>query len=190
MPIVMRESGNYKQTGRLLGAVLAGGLSTRFGSDKALALLDGRRLIDHAVAALTTECDAVIVVGREDSGHPSAPDWPHPQMGPLGGLAGALRHALSEGYDAVLSCGVDSLDLPADLATLLSPAPACLMVQPIIGLWPAKAASMLEEILLNTQNHSVRHFAECIGARSITAPADPLNVNTRLDLERIKARKV
>ncbi len=35
---------------KLLGAVLAGGSSTRFGSDKALALLAGKPLIEHAIA--------------------------------------------------------------------------------------------------------------------------------------------
>src|SRR3546814_3555756 len=37
---------------KTLGAVLAGGRSSRFGSDKALAMLGGRTLLDHAQAAL------------------------------------------------------------------------------------------------------------------------------------------
>ncbi len=50
---------------RLLGAVLAGGQSRRFGSDKALALLDGRPLIAHVIAALAAQTEAVIVCGKE-----------------------------------------------------------------------------------------------------------------------------
>jgi molybdopterin-guanine dinucleotide biosynthesis protein A len=37
---------------KILGVVLAGGLSTRFGSDKAQALWRGRSLLDHALDAL------------------------------------------------------------------------------------------------------------------------------------------
>jgi len=48
----------------ILGAVLAGGQSSRFGSDKALAALGGRTLLERAVASLETHCDGVIVVGR------------------------------------------------------------------------------------------------------------------------------
>ena len=54
----------------LLGAVLAGGRSERFGSDKALARLGGRTLLEQAVEALGAQCDAVIVVGREDAPAP------------------------------------------------------------------------------------------------------------------------
>ena len=49
----------------ILGAVLAGGLSTRFGSDKALAELDGHTLIARAVDALSGWCEYVVVVGRD-----------------------------------------------------------------------------------------------------------------------------
>src|SRR3546814_5020197 len=75
-----------------LGAVLAGGRSSRFGSDKALAMLGGRTLLDHAQAALRPHCDALIVVGRGEG----LADWPQPDMGPLGGVAGALRHRSEE----------------------------------------------------------------------------------------------
>ena len=44
---------------KLLGAILAGGRSSRFGSDKAFALLNGKPLIDHVIAALAAQTDAV-----------------------------------------------------------------------------------------------------------------------------------
>ena len=48
----------------ILGCVLAGGQSQRFGSDKALAELAGRSLLARAVDALWGWCEAVVVVGR------------------------------------------------------------------------------------------------------------------------------
>ena len=48
----------------VLGAVLAGGESRRFGSDKLAARLGDRTLLDHAIAWLTARTDAVVVCGR------------------------------------------------------------------------------------------------------------------------------
>lgn len=169
-----------------LGAILAGGQSTRFGSDKALARLDGVRLLDRAVAWLTPFCDAVVVVGRRDPAHLCIPDWPRPDCGPLGGLAGALRHARENGFDEVLSCGVDSVALPDELAALLTPSPAFLRAQPVVGLWPAGAAEALEAILLGSGSKAVRAFADSIGARAVELVRDPYNVNTAEELERLQ----
>ena len=49
----------------ILGAVIAGGRSTRFGSDKALALIGGERLIDRTIAALDPQVDRLVVCGRK-----------------------------------------------------------------------------------------------------------------------------
>ncbi|HMP57293.1 MAG TPA: NTP transferase domain-containing protein, partial [Novosphingobium sp.] len=49
----------------ILGCVLAGGQSSRFGSDKALAELGGRSLLALAVDALSGWCETVVVAGRE-----------------------------------------------------------------------------------------------------------------------------
>ncbi|HEX7874144.1 MAG TPA: molybdenum cofactor guanylyltransferase [Sphingobium sp.] len=166
----------------IMGAVLAGGLSSRFGSDKALATLDGRRLIDRAVDALSRHCRTVVIIGRDGG----APDWPHPGMGPLGGLAGALRHARAMGHDAVLSCGVDSVGLPDDLLALLSPAPAFLHSQPVIGLWPVHTIDTLETILAGSLSHSVMRFADAIGASPVVPSRAPANVNRPEDLERLR----
>lgn len=173
----------------ILGAVLAGGLSARFGSDKALAELDGRTLIARAVDALAGWCEHVVVVGRPMAPAPTLPDWPREGMGPLAGIAAALHHARDEGYEAVLTCGVDSLLLPPDLPDLLAPAPACLAAQPVVGLWRPDAVEVLEAILTGEGRHSMLRFAEAIGARQVTLAQMPANVNTPADLAALEDRK-
>jgi len=162
--------------------VLAGGLSRRFGSDKALATWDGNTLIARAVDQLAGWCDHVVVVGRETAPAPTLPDWPRAGMGPLGGLAAALRLARDEGYDVVLSCGVDAPCLPENLPALLGSAPAYLESQPVIGLWPASAEAALAAILTGPGKHSMRALAEAVGARSVRLAVAPPNINTPEDL--------
>lgn len=171
-----------------LGVVLAGGLSTRFGSDKALAMLDGRTLIDHALAALGRETSDLAVAGRDHPGTPAIPDRPGPGLGPLGGLCGTLHHARAAGYDQVLSCGVDCVALPAGLIGLLGRAPAYLAAQPVIGLWPVQAADALDHFIAADPRRSVRGFAAAIGAVAVESDFVPANVNRPEDLACIRAR--
>ena len=172
----------------ILGAVLAGGKSSRFGSDKALAEVAGHTLIAQAVDALSGWCDHVIVVGRETAPAPTLPDWPAAGMGPLGGIAAALRHAENAGYETVLTCGVDSLGLPEDLPALLAPAPAYFADQPVIGLWPASAAATVCAILESDARHSMLAFAAAIGARAVKSDHKPANINTPADLAAAETR--
>jgi molybdopterin-guanine dinucleotide biosynthesis protein A len=166
----------------ILGAVLAGGQSSRFGSDKALAQLGGITLIERAVAALAGQCDRVVVVGRDIGPAPCIPDWPRANMGPLGGIAAALRHAQAQGFASVLTCGVDSPGLPENLVTLLSPASAYLENQPVIGHWRTDAASIVEALLQSEGRHSMIAFAKAANARGLQSANAPANINTPADL--------
>ncbi len=214
----------------IMGLVLAGGQSRRFGSDKALARLGEQTLLDRAIDQLS-QWSAKIAVSGRDNIRPSQPptdwpdhiawisDWPGPQYGPLGGLAAGLRHARNIGCTQMLSIGVDSLLLPDDLPTLLSPAPACLASQPIIGLWPVSALPVLSQILQSDPKgqaspdrqaiapdqssqptdpepipksanpYAIRNFAEAIGARRITLDHEPANINSRADLATLHQRR-
>jgi molybdenum cofactor guanylyltransferase len=172
----------------ILGAVLAGGQSTRFGSDKALAMLAGHTLIARAVDTLSGWCEHVVVVGRETAPAPTLPDWPRPGMGPLAGIAAALHLARDEDYEAVLTCGVDSVGLPDNLPDLLGPAPAFLADQPVVGIWPASAAETIEAILTGKGSHSMYRFVEVIGARTVKTGAKPANINTPADLAAAEKR--
>ncbi|WP_353227706.1 molybdenum cofactor guanylyltransferase [Novosphingobium sp.] len=168
---------------RILGVVLAGGQSRRFGSDKALALIGGRTLLDRAVATLERQCDAVVVAGRDDAPVAVVADRPQAGMGPLGGLNAALHHAAANGFDAVLSIPVDGMDLPDDLIGELSPGPAHCDSAPVIGLWPVGAGPALDALMATAEPRarSMRAFACAIGARAVPLSRQPFNINTPAD---------
>jgi len=172
----------------ILGCVLAGGHSRRFGSDKALADLGGQTLLARAVDTLSGWCAQVVVVGRETAPAKTLPDWPRADMGPLGGISAALHLAQDQGYAAVLSCGVDSLGLPENLLELLAPAPAYVADQPVIGLWPASASATLDALLESDARHSMRAFAEAICARAVQLRGQSANINTPADLAAAEKR--
>ena len=167
---------------KVLGAILAGGQARRFGSDKAHALYEGARLIDRVAAALTAQCDALVVCGRAEPGFTCIPDWPEAGLGPLGGLAAALRHAGAGGFAHVLSAGVDAPDLPHDLAVSLAVEGAAIVEsQPVVGLWPVNALPALEAFM-HGGGRSLYRFADAITARRIDLPAALMNVNRPEDL--------
>lgn len=74
------------------GFVLAGGLSSRMGTDKALIGLAGKPLIEHALAALRESgIPAAIAASRDDlSGFAPVIADAAQGMGPLGGICGPL----------------------------------------------------------------------------------------------------
>ena len=167
---------------KILGAILAGGQSRRFGSDKAEALFEGKALLDHVADALRPQCAELVIAGRQWPGLTSVADIPEAGLGPLGGLAGALDYAERNGFDAVLSCGCDLLGIPVDLAKQLGAAPAILDDLPIVGLWPVDLTETPAAWLADPANRSVYRFADFAGARRVPTPATITNVNRASDL--------
>ena len=105
--------------GECMGVVLAGGSSTRMGSDKAFIEVDGVPMVARAVAALTAAgAAAVLVVGGDGArlgelGLLAVPDR-HPGEGPLGGVITALGAVESSRYG---DCGAIEavVTLPCDV---------------------------------------------------------------------------
>lgn len=176
---------------RVLGAIIAGGRSSRFGSDKALATIDGRALIDRVADAVEPQVDALIVVGRTHPGLEAVPDRPAPDLGPLGGIAAALHHACAEGFTHVLTVPCDTPFVPGDLrARLAAAGPAAYLPDlPVVGLWPIDANTTLRTMLHGDGSRSVRAFADWIGAEPVTGACEIANVNTPGDLARISAQR-
>ena len=165
---------------RLLGAIIAGGQSRRFGSDKAAVRMGGKALIDHVADALQPQVDSLIVCGRDWPGMLSVADRPAPDMGPLGGLNGALHHAVANGFDAVLTTGCDVLPV-IDLRALVGPSAAVLTGQPLFGFWPAHWSTALDDHLATHSDRSMRHWIAVSGTREVLCDAPFHNLNTRAD---------
>ncbi len=89
--------------------VLAGGASSRFGSDKLAASLDGRPLLHHALEAVGVVADRIVVVIGPEAPSPSVPQDLAARVvfardaaahgGPLAGLAAGLAAAVTPAAD-------------------------------------------------------------------------------------------
>ncbi len=173
---------------KVLGAIIAGGGSRRFNGDKAAALLDGRALIDHVFDALSPQVDAVVVCGRHWPGLVNVVDRPAPDMGPLGGLCGALRYATDNGYEAVLTAGCDTLPVP-DLRALVGPVAAVIEGQRLFGYWAVDMLAQLDQHLATGNNRSIRHWIVECGARSVASSVAFHNLNTREEFASYRAHE-
>ena len=166
----------------VLGALLAGGDSTRFGSDKALAVWRGRSLIEQALDALRGCSVDLVICGRAWPGVQSVPDRPQAGLGPLGGLNAALHHARETGHEWVLCAPLDVVPLPANLAQLLEQtAPVVIVGQRAVGLWPASVADQLAAYLASGQR-SIHGWVTASGALEIAEIEPMSNINRPSDL--------
>lgn len=104
--------------------VLAGGRSSRFGTDKLAALVDGEPLLHHAlraVAAMPADGDVILVIGRDAPVPPLPFDLgacvrverdPEAFGGPLVGLAAALSVLPDDALAIVVAGDMPSLRPP------------------------------------------------------------------------------
>ncbi len=168
-----------------IGAILAGGRSERFGSDKADARLDGRRLIDWVADALTPQVVDIVICGRDEPGQHCLADRPEPGIGPLGGLAAALHYAAKNDAGFVVSTGCDTPDIPPDLLDYLTGEGAAILDdQPVIGFWPVRLVEQLDAFIADG-GRSLYGFADHVGARRITLDHSLANINRPDDLTKI-----
>lgn len=143
-------------TGAIEGVVLAGGRSTRFGSDKAWAVLGGRPLLQWVVEALAARCARVVVVRARGqvlppvvAGVPVAVvDDEYEARGPLAGLVTGLGAVATE-LCFVASCDApllrpELIDLLAGTAGGAEPGDAAVarvggMLQPLAAVYRPRA---------------------------------------------------
>ncbi|KJF70500.1 molybdenum cofactor guanylyltransferase MobA [Agrobacterium arsenijevicii] len=153
--------------------VLAGGLSRRMGTNKAMVMLGDEPLLSHVVRRITPQVSDVSINAAngwaESFGLPLLPDTVNGHAGPLAGVLAGMRHfqhreAMGSHF---LTVPADSPFFPDNLVARLCEhisddaiviAASSGQLHPVFALWPVALADDLEEWLKNDANRRIRAY--------------------------------
>jgi molybdopterin-guanine dinucleotide biosynthesis protein A len=190
----------------VLGLVLAGGRSVRFGGEKAAAVLNGKALVLWAAERLQASCAAVAINARPGSEAERLAgalavlhDRPGDPDGPLAGIRAGLEWAAGRGASFLAVSPCDAPLLPEDLFPRLIQAArragAAVAetpdgAQPQVAVWPVSALPLIETAIAGGEHPPTWRVLEAIGSEKVCFddPAAFANVNTREDLAVLAAR--
>jgi molybdopterin-guanine dinucleotide biosynthesis protein A len=195
-----------RSSSSVVGVVIAGGRSVRFGGEKAAAILVDEPLLIWATRRLQASCSSVAVNARPGTeaealamaaGLPVLYDAPGDALGPLSGVKAGLTWARDLGATTLAVSPCDAPLLPEDLFTrLLKEAGSGAAMaeteeghQPLCAVWPVDALAKVTEALLNGAHPATWLLLDSIGAKRVRfhRAQEFANVNTRPDLSVIAA---
>ena len=193
----------------ILGTVLAGGKSQRFGEDKSQVKLDGKLLIDFILSEIVDEFKEILIVTNNQIAFQKSKkistikDFKKGQ-GPLGGVLSAMKWAKenNSNYKWISTFPVDT---PFFKKKILKKFLSEINIEEgklffiksnntrhnIFGMWSIDLMKKLEEDL-NKGHKKVETWANSIGVKIINMEfmyEDPFfNINTKDDLEIAKKK--
>ena len=193
----------------ILGVVLAGGKSQRFGEDKCQVKLGGKLLIYYILSEIIDEFQEVLLISNNSinfkkSEKISLVNDFKKDLGPLGGVLTAMKwiKKKNKNYQWISTFPVDTpffkkQILKDFLQTLKHEESKLFFIRSddtrhnIFGLWSIDLLDRLEEDL-NKGERKVEIWANSIGVKSINMQFENknpfFNINTKEDLE--KAEKI
>ena len=192
---------------KILGVVLAGGKSLRFGEDKSQVKLNNKSLIDHILSEILTEFKELLIVSNNPiefnkSENISVISDFKNNLGPLGGVLTAMKWIKDNNKDyqwistfptdtpffknQILKDFHDKINLKNGKLFFIK---SNNTRHNIFGLWSIDLADKLEKDLENG-DRKVEDWANKIGVNIIDMQFeknDPFfNINTKEDLEKAK----
>ena len=191
----------------ILGVVLAGGKSKRFGEDKSNVKLNGETLLEHTLNKIKSKFNTIIIVSNNKTlkNYITIKDCIDGQLGPLVGVLSAMKWVKKNNYSfkwvATFPC-----DTPFFSSSLVDKfiessklndsdlyfAKSEKKRHNIFGLWSLKLIEILEKDIINNNHRKVEKWANKIGVKTINISykeLDPFfNINTKEDL--IEAEKI
>jgi molybdenum cofactor guanylyltransferase len=171
----------------LTGLLLVGGASTRFGSPKALAVVDGITLAERAWALLGDACEERIAVGKRADGLVlpfDVLDDGAAVRAPLAGIVAGLR---ASGNDVTVVIPVDMPYLTVEALHALADAcrdAAIPQTGPLPGAYRGRALATLEGFLDRGELRLRDAVANLDVATVALDPSVLVNVNTPADVQR------
>ncbi|MDA9645094.1 molybdenum cofactor guanylyltransferase [bacterium] len=193
----------------ILGAVLAGGKSQRFGEDKSQVKLGDKLLIDYILSEIIEEFKEILVVSNSSidfrkSEKISVIEDIKKNLGPLGGVLTVMKWVKNNNKDFKWISTFPA-DTPFFKRPILKKFLQDIQLEEsklffiksnntrhnIFGLWSIDLMDKLEEDL-NKGERKVEVWANSIGVKTINIEfqnEDPFfNINTKEDLEKAKDR--
>jgi len=193
---------------KILGSVLAGGKSQRFGEDKSQVQLGDKLLIDYVLAEIIDVFNEILIVSNNPIKFNQSEkvslikDYKN-NLGPLGGVLSAMKwiKANNKDYQWVSTFPTDTpffkRQILKDFYKKIKPEDSKLFFiksnntrHNIFGLWSIDLIDKLEDDL-NKGNRKVEDWANSVGVEIIDMKFDKndpfFNINTKEDLEEAKA---
>jgi len=193
----------------ILGTVLAGGKSQRFGEDKSQVMLEGKLLIDYILSEISSEFREILVVSNnkidfKNSEKISRIEDFKKGLGPLGGVLSAMKWVKenNKNYEWVSTFPADTPFFKKEILqkfykeieiekSKLFFIKSNMTRHNIFGLWSIDLLDKLEEDL-NKGDRKVELWANSVGVKVIDMDfknIDPFfNINTKQDLEKAKEK--
>ncbi len=193
---------------KILGVVLAGGRSSRFGSNKAVALLGAKSLLHHVCERAAPQVERLLINCNGEISSEIDHDYDvltddHPGDGPLAGILAGLERAAADDCALLAMFPCDTPFFPVDLVARLyaklerSSADFCLPYRDndahrTFGLWHVSCAQDLARGFGQGRLRSLQSIEQILIPAILVFPlqgqgpgGDPFfNVNTTADLAR------
>ena len=184
--------------------ILAGGKSSRMGTDKGLVDFNGKKMIEHVIAGISTVAGNIMVVSNNncyrEMGYNVVRDM-HLNCGPLGGIHAGLAHSVTE-WNFVVGCDMPFVnhEIIDFLVGQIGDADAIVPVhdnkfEPLCALYHLSAIAKIETLLLSGElkmQNVIRKlntvfiaipkekFDAAVIFRNINAPADLISATLQL----------
>ena len=188
----------------ILGVILAGGKSKRFGEDKSKVKLNGKLLIEYTLDKISQKFSKIIIVSNNLNikNYISINDCVDGQLGPLVGVLSAMKWVKKNNflYNWVATFPCDTPFFNTSLIdkfieasklkeNLLYFVKSKKKRHNIFGLWSMDLIEILEKDIKNSFR-KVELWADKIGYENININEEKfdkfLNINTKKDLEKAK----
>ena len=191
----------------ILGVILAGGKSKRFGQEKSQVKLGDKTLLEHSLSKLKSKFDKILIVTNSNTikDYKTINDCIEGQLGPLVGVLSAMKwikkNKFSYNWIATFPCDTPFFNISIIEEfykasklndNLLYFVKSKEKRHNIFGLWSLKLIEILEKDIIENNYRKVEKWANKIGVKTINVPYDDIdpffNINTKEDL--IEAEKI
>jgi molybdopterin-guanine dinucleotide biosynthesis protein A len=191
----------------ILGVILAGGKSKRFGQEKSQVKLGDKTLLEHSLSKLKSKFDKILIVTNSNTikDYKTIKDCIEGQLGPLVGVLSAMKwikkNKFSYNWIATFPCDTPFFNISIIEEfykasklndNLLYFVKSKEKRHNIFGLWSLKLIEILEKDIIENNYRKVEKWANKIGVKTIDVSYDDIdpffNINTKEDL--IEAEKI